>query len=193
MDKANVIKRWGMAAALLGVVVCLAAAGVLVLRNVQLTAMAQSAPMPPVNFQWQPNSHLEKLAAGKIIDDAKFLKKELDGLTKWADKPTPQQKAEWKTRFEKANSHLKDPRYWDGKEWKQGWVNILEMIYEKIKTKPEVTIESISAVIEYRERGTQDCDTEIDAVIRITVIFSASPVNNILEGELLHRRICTWG
>jgi hypothetical protein len=25
------------------------------------------------------------------------------------------------------------------------------------------------------------------------VIFSASPVDNILEGELIHRRVCTWG
>ena len=66
-------------------------------------------------------------------------------------------------------------------------------MHKNIKGSHGITIDAISGIIEYKERGNQGNDTEIDAVIKITVTFSASPGGNILEGELLHRRICTWG
>ncbi|NTV79947.1 MAG: hypothetical protein HGA24_00780 [Candidatus Aminicenantes bacterium] len=191
MEKVNVTRRWGMAAALLGVVVCLAAVGVLVLYNGPPTAMAQSTSMPPVSIQWQPQSTLEKLAVAKILEDDKFLKSELDKLAKRTNPPDKPYKDAWKEKFKK--THLNNPRYWTGTEWKTGWDDILEPMHAKIKGSHGITIDAISGIIEYKERGNQGSDTEIDAVIKITVTFSASPGGNILEGELIHRRVCTWG
>ena len=191
MEKVNFLGRWGTAAALLGGVVCLAAAGGLMLCSGPATAIGQSASMPPVSIQWQPQSTLEKLATAKIIEDAKLLKIELDKLAKKTDSPDDAYKKAWKEKFDKI--HLRNPRYWVEKEWKTGWDEILGPMHGKIKGSAGISINAISGIIEYKERGNQEIDTEIDAVIKITVIFSASPDDNILEFELMHRRVCTWG
>jgi len=188
MEKAQVIKGWGTAATVSAMVVCLAAVGVLVLCGAQRTAGAAGTGMPPVSIQWQPQSTLEKLVVAKILEDGKFLKSELDKLARKTDKPDDTYKKAWKDKFK--SSHLNNPKFWTGTEWKKGWDDILEPMHEKIKGSSGVSIDALSGAIEYKERANQGSETEIDAMIKITVFFSASPGGYILEGELLHRRVC---
>ena len=118
MEGAKIAKWWRAAVSLLATAICLAAVGVLVLCGSQQRAAGAGANMPPVSIQWQPQSTLEKLVVAKILEDDKFLKSELDKLAKITNPPDDAYKKAWKDKFK--GTHLNNPRYWTGTEWKTG-------------------------------------------------------------------------
>jgi hypothetical protein len=186
MNKGKVVRAWGAAAAVIAAGAGVAAIGALVWCGAPSAARAQS--LPAVSVQWQPQTLLETRVVAKVIEDGKLLKAELDKLARKPGVPDNEYKKAWKERFR--DTHLSDPRFWTGSGWKQGWEDALEDIYGRVKDSPAVSIDALSAVIEYKEYAGNDKDQDIDAIIRIRVVFSASPGDNILEGELCHRRIC---
>jgi len=186
MKKANGARAWGAPATVFAAVVCIVAMGALVWCGAQTAAVAQS--MPTVSVQWQPQTLLETRVVAKIVEDSKFLKAELDKLARKTGDPDDDYKKAWKEKFK--DTHLNNPRFWTETGWKKGWDEALGEIYTRIKGRPAVSIDALSAVIEYREYAGNEKTSDIDAIIRTTVAFSASPGDNILEGELCHRRVC---
>jgi len=183
MKNEKVTKSWGVAAALIAAVICIAAAAVAV------WSVAQTRPgepyAPPFTIQWQPQSLLETRFAAKIIEDNKLLKTKLDELAHGKAKVTD----DWEKIF--STTYLKNPRLWTDKGWADGWPRVLPLLKEIVSGSAGVSLDSVSALIEYMEyAGAETPKADIDAVIRIKLTFSASPGDNILEGSLSHRRVC---
>jgi hypothetical protein len=152
---------------------------------------AMSQDLPPIDIEWQPKTLLENRIVARIRHEVRKLRDELVILAGVEGKPlTSEIKKEWKDKFKE--THLKNPRFWKlGAGWKSGWDESLDIIHETVYRSTEITITSISAIIEYKELGdAKTIEDDVDAIIKIRVTFSASPGDNVLEGDLLHRRVC---
>jgi hypothetical protein len=184
MENTKVTKSWGVAAAIIAAVICIAAAAF------SVWTVAQTKPanpcMPPVSIQWMPQTILETRFAAKIVEDNKFLKAKLDELAQLKSKKDFDG---WEDGF--ASTYLLDPSFWTGKEWVKGWARVKPLLKEIVDGSQGVSIDAVSGIIEYKPRFREEpAETDIDAVITIRVTFSASPGGNILEGTLKHSRVC---
>ena len=183
MNSKRVTMSWSVAAAIFAALVCIAAAAVSALPVAQTRP---GAPCPPlVTIQWQPQTLLETRFAAKILEDNKLLKAKLDELAQGKVKSVD----DWVAAFQ--TTYLKEPSLWTGKTWEHGWAKILPLLKDIVSGSAGVSIDSVSALIEYKEfvKGTP-FEEDVDAVCRIKTTFSASPGDNILEGLLRHQRPC---
>lgn len=197
MKKPNVLRDWRLMTPIMVAVICVTAMAVSMCdkeepeaaAHAMLPSMAQE--LPPVDIQWQPKTLLENRIVAKIRQEVGKLRDELVYLAGVEQKPLSDEfKKTWKNKFKE--THLKDPRYWKlGEGWKSGWDESLDIIHDTVYQSTDIMITSISAVIEYKElAGAKTIEDDIDAFIKIRVTFSASPGDNVLEGDLLHRRVC---
>lgn len=184
MENSKITKSWGVTAAIVAAIVCIAAAAF------SVWTVAQTKPaspcMPTVSIQWMPQTILETRFAAKVVEDNKLLKRKLDEL---AHLRTAKELDGWEDGF--ANTYLRDPGFWTGKEWVKGWAKVKPLLKEIVNGSQDVSIDTTTAIIEYKPyEGADSLKTDIDAVITIRVSFSASPGGNILEGTLKHSRVC---
>jgi hypothetical protein len=151
------------------------------------TAKAQLVKegLPAVSIQWQPQSILETRFAAKITEDNRTIRKALLAL---AGKPGL-------SVDEMASligtTYLKKPRFWVDGKWEEGWTNVLPHIKKAVEGSASLSIDSVTALIEYRVRDQgRTPEEDIDAVATVRMTFSASPGGYILEGMLRHSRVC---
>jgi hypothetical protein len=186
MKDEKVTKSWGVAAALIAVVICVAAAAM------SVWSLAQTRESPaknaPVTIQWQSQSDIEARFTAKLIEHHKYLKKKLEDL---AVMSAPPDVPAWQKLF---NDHfLKTPRLWANGESTDGWQEVLPKLWGIVHGSKEIDIHFAWGMIEYvtyDKINRPKPEDDVDFRIKIKVTFSASPGDNILEGMLSHRRIC---
>jgi hypothetical protein len=150
--------------------------------------MAAQQAMPVVQVQWQPQTLLETRFAAKIAEDNKFLFKKLVALSGAGAEMSERERAVWKEGF--GNTYLSNPRLWVAGRWHDGLDNVLNALKPIVKGSMTISIDAVSAIIEYKEHAGKEKEQDIDAIARIRVTFSASPDGMILEGGLCHSRLC---
>jgi hypothetical protein len=144
-----------------------------------------------MNVQWQPQSIIETKLVARILENNKFLISKLDELASQPTQPTEKDVQTWMAEFK--NTYLRSPRLWSDKEGGREWGQVLPALWRIVHGSKDITITSISAMIEYipyDQVAAPAAKDDVDAIIRIRVTFSASPGDNVLEGDLKHRRVC---
>jgi hypothetical protein len=186
MKNEKMTRSWGVAAAMTAIVICIAAAGISVWSAAQTGQ--NPAKNAPVTIQWQTQSDLEARFTTKIIEDNKFLKGQLEHLAGLSELPDLDQ---WQKQF--GGHFLKVPQLWTNGKLYKGWKEVLPALHEIVRRSKDIEINFAWAMIEYvpydKEKNLPAAE-DIDFLIKIKVAFSASPGDNLLEGELSHRRIC---
>ncbi|GEM_PF-3255164 len=183
MERPNVGKTWGIAAAIL--VVVLASAGLLLWTSSPAKAQAGQECCPSVFVQWRPGSILEAKFAARLAEDNSSIQNGLQAFAKNRDM-TPDDMLEYV-----GNTYLRGPRLWTSHGWIDGWEAILPLLKEIILPGSRPVIHTVSAAIEYQPLlGAKDPAADIDAVATVQMTFSASPADTILVGKLCHSRIC---
>jgi len=145
----------------------------------------------PVSVQWQPQSFIEARFHARLAQDVKFLKKKLEDL---AAEPACPDAGAWAKHF--SNHFLKSPRLWADGELKEQWLDVLPKLYEIVKGSKDICVNFAWGIIDYVPYDNikkPKPEEDVDFVFKIKVTFSASPGDNILEGELTHRRVCEIG
>ncbi len=189
MNNEKVTRSWGVAVAIVAAIIGVAAAAL------SITSMAkaqQTQPgYAPMSVQWQPQSLIETKLVARILKNNEFLKTKLDKLAEQPTEPTEKDIQTWKDEFK--NTYLGAPRLWGDKEGGRDWALVLPALWRIVRGSKDISITSISAMIEYvpyDQVAAPAAKDDVDAIIRIRVTFSASPGENVLEGELKHRRVC---
>lgn len=183
MENGKVTRTWGVAAAVVATIVCIAAAAL----AITALARAQQAPpcCPAVVIQWQPQSILEAKFRARILEDNASI---LKGLQAVADKPDITGK---EMDGYVGNTYFRTPRLWMDGGWIEGWERVLPLLRKIIKPGSHPAITSVSVVIEYQPYAKAESPaTDIDAVAKVQFTFSASPDGRICAGELKHSRVC---
>jgi hypothetical protein len=194
MQNERPARSWGIAA------VAVAAVAILLLilivsGGISVKSAAQTregkAKGAPVTLQWQPQSLIEARFHARLLQDVDILKERLDHLAGAQTCPDP---ADWEKTF--SNHFLKNPRLWADGNVTETWKDVLPELYKIVKGSKDVTVNFAWGVIEYvpydrvkKPRPEED----VDFIFKIKVTFSASPGDNVLEGELSHRRVCEIG
>jgi hypothetical protein len=147
-------------------------------------------PMPVVDIKWKRHPLLESRISQRITQEAKLLLIELKRLSKEPTTPNDAFLNDWTERFKK--THLHNPNFWkEGPNYKKGWGESLRDIWEIVHDSIEISIDTLSVIIEYKEHtGAGNPKEDIDAIVTITVTFSASKGDPVLEGTLRHSRVC---
>ena len=136
--------------------------------------------MERVNISWRAQSILESKFIARVIEDNEGILRAFKG-GKGLEEGL-------------AGTYLKKLRVWKDteREWiggKEAFVALAELL--KGMNPDTLSIDSISIVIDYQPyAGAASAETDVDAVATVRMTFSASPGGNIVEGELLHRRVC---
>ena len=183
MEKGNIARTWGFAAALVLAIVAVA----VVFLVVASPAKVQASPecCPSVTVQWRPQSILETKFAARVAQDNEAIKNGLQALAK-----NPGMSREDMLKYV-GNTYFKNPRFWTKSGWVEGWDAILPLLGEVVHGSPAISINTVSVVIDYQPfAGAKTPEEDIDAIATIRMTFSASPGDNIMEGTLLHRRVC---
>lgn len=186
MENMKIARSWGVAAAVVAAVVCIAGAAL------TLTSLAKAQQTPPclpaVTVQWQPGSILEAKFSARIAEDSRDILNGLQALAK-----NPGLTAEEMMKYV-GTTFLKAPRLWTDKGWVEGWDKVLPLLKEIIKPGSRPAVNSVAAFIEYIPYAgapeASDPRADIDAVATVRITFSASPRDNILAGEMKHSRVC---
>lgn len=165
--------------------VFVAATVVLIWFGAPQETKAQQA-MPSVTIQWQPQTPLETRFVDKITEDNHFLLGKLKALAAEGEVMSAQSMSSWKEGF--AKTYLSKPRLRVAGKWVEGLDQVLETLRPLVRGSSRISIDAVSAVIEYKETAGREND--IDAIARVRVTFSASPDGMILEGALCHSRPC---
>ncbi len=189
MKNEKVTKSWGGAALAVAFLVLIASAGI------SLLSVAQTRESPakanPVTVQWQPQSTIEARFHARLVHDMRFLKTKLEELAGQSVCPDPDQ---WAKAF--SGHFLKSPRLWADGELTQDWKEVLTKLHGLVRNSKDITVNFAWGMIEYvpfdKEKRPKP-EEDVDFRMKIKVSFSASPGDNILEGELRHRRICEIG
>jgi hypothetical protein len=172
-------------AVIIAAAVFVAATVVLIWFGAPQETKAQQA-MPSVAIQWQPQTLLETRFAAKITEDNLFLLGKLKALAGEGEVMPAQSMSSWKEGFGK--TYLSKPRLWVAGKWVEGLDKVLEALRPLVRGSRRISIDAVSAIIEYKETAGREND--IDAIARVRVTFSASPEGMILEGTLCHSRPC---
>jgi hypothetical protein len=177
MERVTITRTWGIAAVIILAIIGLVAAFLLVSGPSRMQAAQPQAPA--ITAQWRAQSILESKFTARVIEDNKRIKAMFE-------KGQPPEEA-----FK--GTYLQKLRIWNDakREWLSGGDAIAA--FKSIVQDPKaLSIDSISIAIEYTPyvEGTS-LETDVDAVATVRITFSASPAENIGEGELLHRRVCT--
>ena len=196
MENTKIARPWWMALALLAATVFIAAAAVMLLSVRQATATAPAATVldARVSLQWQSQSEIEARFTARIAGDLDRLHESLLELAKVErveDLPDP---AAYGKTFE--GHFLRTPRLVVDGRATDGWENVLRPLWEIVRGKTAVSLNYAWGTIEYvpyDKALRPPAEEDVDFRVRIKVGFSASPGDNILEGDLLHRRICEIG
>jgi hypothetical protein len=185
MESSKATRSWGTAALILTAVVCIAAAALSV-TNVARAQTGQAC-CPSVIIQWQPQSVLETMFRARILEDNKAIMNGLQALAKNPGLTVP----EMMEYVDK--TYLKTPHLWMNGKWIDEWPAVLDALKGILHKDALISINSVSAVIEYQTYDQvlkPGAASDIDALVTVTMTFSASPGDNILKGELKHRRVC---
>jgi hypothetical protein len=196
MKDERVARSWGVSAAIVAAVVCIAAVAVALLSVQQMTKLAAVSPAgatilsegADVAVRWQSQSYMEARFTAKIAEGKDYLK---DKLMELADPEKEPDLATWREAFK--GHFLRMPRLIVDGEATEGWEDVLPKLREIVKGKSDIKIGFAWGMIEYvpyDKDKRPPAEDDVDFRVRIKVGFSASPGDNILEGELLHRRIC---
>ncbi len=183
MENAKVTRTWGVAAAIVAAIVCIAAAAL----SVATLAKAQTAQpcCPAVVNHWLPQPILESKFTERVLRDNKDI---LNGLQALAKNPNMNAKDMMKYV---ANTYLRTPRFWTKMGWVEGWDRVLPELKAVLSGDSHPVITSITVLIEYQPfTGAPEPAKDIDAAAKIRMTFSASPDGQTFEGDLKHSRIC---
>jgi hypothetical protein len=186
VNNEKVTKSWSVAVAIIAAIICIAGAA---LSITSVAKAQQTQPCnPAVSVQWQPQSVLETMISARIIEDNKAIKNGLQALAKNPDM-TPEE-----MNKHIGNSYFAKPRLWVNGVWVEGLENVLPYLSKIVAGSTSISINTVSALVEYLPyAGAKTPEEDDDARIRVRMTFSASPGDNITEGELCHRRVCTYG
>lgn len=203
MKKPEVTRNWRLMAPIVVAVICVTAMAVSMCGKEEGDAGAAAATtlatgqedrpdIPLVDVQWMPKTFIENRIVGKIRKEAEDLQEWLTDLARKTEEPGEEYKKTWKTKF--SDTHLKNARFWkQGTGWKETWDESLTPIWDSIKGSTGISIDSISAIIEYKERAdAKEAKDDQDLNIKVTITFSASPGDLLLESTLKHSRTCDW-
>jgi hypothetical protein len=176
MEKVNITRTWGIAAIVILAIIGFVAAFLLVSAPARMQAAMPGAVA--ITAQWKAQSILESKFIARVIEDNKGIKE------KFEKGAVPEEAFK--------GTYLQKLRIWnnDKREWIVG--GDAYAAFKTIVTNPKtLCIDSISIAIEYMPyvEGAS-LETDVDAVATVRITFSASPGENIGEGELLHRRVC---
>ena len=194
MENTKMTRPWWMALALLAAIVFIAAAAVMLLSVRQATAPEAPVGDARISLQWQAQSEIEARFAARIAGDLDVLHERLLELAKVEraeDLPDP---AAYGKTFE--GHFLRTPRLVVDGRATEGWENVLRPLWEIVRGKTAVSLNYAWGTIEYVPYDKvlrPPAEEDVDFRVGIKVGFSASPGDNILEGDLLHRRICEIG
>jgi len=183
MNNEKVTRTWGVAAAIIAAIVCIAAAA-LWLTTAAKAQQGQEC-FAPVSIQWQSQSILETKFTVKILEDNRAI---LNGLQAFVK--NPDMTVDDMMKYV-GNTYLKMPRFWTKEGWVEEWVNVLPKLKEVFTHDSHPIITSVTALIEYQAyAGAKSVEQDIDARATVRITFSASPDGKILEGTLKHSRVC---
>ena len=183
MENVKVTRTWGVAAAIVAAIVCVAAAAL----AITTLAKAQTAPpcCPAVVNHWLPQPILESKFTERVLRDNKDI---LNGLQAFVK--DPDMTADGMMKYVAA-TYLRTPRFWTKMGWVEGWDNVLPALKAVISRDSHPIITSITVLIEYQPfTGAAEPAKDIDAVAKIRMTFSASPGGQTFEGTLKHSRVC---
>jgi hypothetical protein len=186
MNNEKVTKSWGVAVAILAAIVCVAAAA---LAITSVARAQQNRPCnPSISVQWQPQSILETMLSARLAEDNSAIRDGFQALAK-----NPKLAVADMERY-LGNTFLKTPRLWVNGVWEEGWEKVLPHLSKILAGSTSISINTVSALVEYQPyAGAERPELDIDAKIKVRMTFSASPGDNIMEGDLCHRRVCTYG
>lgn len=183
MEHVKIARSW-WAAVLVLAVAAVAVALVFWISSPATAQMGQPS-LPAVVVQWQPQSILETKFAARVAEDNVVVLGVLRDLAAGKDLTAD----EMASRL--AKTYLAKPRLWTAQGLAEGWEGVLKGLKAVIARGSQVCLQSASALIDYRPYAEAATPKEdIDAVATVRVAFSASPGDNILEGQLLHSRLC---
>lgn len=184
MENTKVTKSWGAAVAILAAIVCITAAAL----TLTTTAKAQQAPpcCPAVVTHWLPQPVLEAKFRERVLRDNQGILNGLQAFAKYPDMTS----ADMSKYVGK--TYLADPRLWvEKKGWVEGWDKILPELKNIIHPDSSLAITSVTVLIEYLPyTGAEKPETDIDAIAKVRMTFSASPDGYAVEGTLKHSRVC---